>query len=141
MERARIRTTTTVDSDYDNEERRRPAPAGGGFVIPLKKGERKGGRVKGQPNKITRQLKDAIIMAAEQCGEDGKGKDQLVGYLKRLARNYPKTFAALLGRVLPMQITGKIEGEATLHVKYKSVEEVKAELKERGLPIPDRVFH
>lgn len=65
------------------------------------------GRVKGTPNKTTALLKDAIIQAAIAVGEDGKGKGELVGYCKFLAASEPKAFASLLGRVIPMQITGE----------------------------------
>jgi hypothetical protein len=115
-------------------------PPHGGFVVPSKKGEKRGGRTKGTPNKTTKLLKEAILMAAELEGSDGKGKDQLVGYLRRLAKNYPKTFSVLLGRVLPLQITGKVEGELTIARKARTVEEVRAELQERGLPV-ERIFH
>src|SRR5215217_3357270 len=33
-----------------------------------------------------------IIIAAEQVGEDGRGKDRLGGYLRRLARDFPRSF-------------------------------------------------
>lgn len=65
-----------------------------------------GGRTKGTPNKTTAVLKDAILKAAELVGEDGQGKGKTVGYLKRLAQTEPKAFAGLLGRVLPLQVTG-----------------------------------
>lgn len=64
------------------------------------------GRVKGKPNRTTRILKEAILMAAEQVGEDRKGRDGLVGYLRNVAKSEPKAFVGLLGRVLPLQITG-----------------------------------
>jgi hypothetical protein len=67
------------------------------------------GRVKGTPNKTTALLKDAIIKAAEAAGSDKAGKDGLVGYCTFLAKDEPKAFAQLLGKVLPLQITG--EGE------------------------------
>jgi hypothetical protein len=46
-------------------------------------------------------------MAAEQVGEDGKGRDGLVGYLKTQAKNRPELFVPLLARVLPPQMTGE----------------------------------
>lgn len=64
------------------------------------------GRVKGTPNKTTALLKDAIIRAAVASGEDQEGKDGLVGYCTFLAKKEPKAFAQLLGKVLPMQISG-----------------------------------
>lgn len=66
-----------------------------------------GGRQKGSLNKTTGLLKDAILKAAEDSGEDGSGKDGLVGYLRLVARSDIKAFASLLGRVLPLQVTGE----------------------------------
>ena len=64
------------------------------------------GRKKGVPNKTTAVLKEAIITAAEQVGEDGNGTGGLTGYLVHIAKNDIKAFAGLLGKVLPMQIGG-----------------------------------
>ncbi len=75
--------------------------------MPFKKGHKKqGGRVAGTPNKTTRDLKEAILAGAEAVGLDGAGLDGLKGYCIRLAGSEPKAFAALLGRVLPMQVSG-----------------------------------
>ena len=60
-----------------------------------------GGRKAGTPNKTTALLKDAILQAAEKAG----GKEGLVGYLKVQAEKNSAPFLALLGKVLPMQIT------------------------------------
>lgn len=76
-----------------------------------KPGERRGGRQKGTPNKTTGALKDAILKAAELSGNDKKGKDGLVGYLRRVADDDVKAFAGLLGKVLPLQVAGA-NGEA-----------------------------
>ena len=70
----------------------------------------KTGRQKGTPNKTTALLKDAILRAAEAVGEDGKGRDGLVGYLKRVATEDVKAFSSLLGKVLPLQVTGADDG-------------------------------
>ena len=82
-----------------------------------------GGREKGMPNKTTRFLKDAIMLAAELEGRDGNGKDELVGFLRRVADEDLRAFVMLLGRVLPMQDdpapTRRVE------VTYRSVAEVR----------------
>ena len=64
------------------------------------------GRPKGMPNKTTTLLKDAILQAATRAG----GKDGLVGYLEKQANENPNAFMPLLGKVLPMQITGEDGG-------------------------------
>lgn len=81
-----------------------------------------GGRQKGTPNKTTGALKDAILLAADQVGEDGSGKDKLVGYLRTVAKSDVKAFASLLGRVLPMQVTGEDGGplQATFKTVYEN---------------------
>ena len=64
------------------------------------------GRPKGTPNKTTTLLKEAIILAADQAG----GKEGLVGYLKKQAEENPGPFMALLGKVIPLQVTGEEGG-------------------------------
>ena len=56
------------------------------------------GRKKGSLNKTTAALKDAILNAfAKVDGED---------YLVMVAKSDPRTFCALLGRVLPLTLQG-----------------------------------
>jgi hypothetical protein len=80
-----------------------------------------GGRVKGTPNKTTALLKESIIRAAEAVGEDMHGKGKLTGYCRFLAKTEPKAFAQLLGKVLPMQVTG--DGGGPVGVLFKTVYE------------------
>lgn len=61
-----------------------------------KKGERRGGRAKGTPNKLTRSIKQAIEIAFETVG----GPD----YLAKMAVEQPAAFMTLLGKVLPTQL-------------------------------------
>jgi len=63
------------------------------------------GRKKGQVNKTTALLKDAIIQAAEKAGGEGG----LVSYLETQATVNPGPFLSLLGKVLPLQIQGSGE--------------------------------
>lgn len=64
------------------------------------------GRPAGVPNKTTQLLKDAILLAAEETGSDGKGEGGLTGYLKHVAATDVKAFTGLIGKVLPMQVSG-----------------------------------
>jgi hypothetical protein len=91
------------------------------------------GRAKGTRNRRTVLLKDAIIRAAELVGEDGKGKGELVGYLKMLAVKEKVVFARLLEKVLPLHLHVSEEGRKIL----LTPEEAMQRLKERGLPIPE----
>ena len=61
-------------------------------------GERRGGRQKGTPNKSTQAVKDMILAALAQKG----GAD----YLARQADENPAAFMTLVGKVLPLQVTG-----------------------------------
>ncbi|CAB4145718.1 hypothetical protein UFOVP1204_73 [uncultured Caudovirales phage] len=77
------------------------------------------GRPKGIPNKNTTLLKDALIQAAEQAG----GKEGLVGYLTTQATANPGHFMTLLGKVLPLQLTGDKENPVEI-VNRQAVEYV-----------------
>lgn len=76
----------------------------------------KTGRAKGTPNKTTALLKDAILKAATDAG----GGD-LSAYLQAQALANPGPFMALLGKVLPMQVSG--EGGGPIGVTFKTVYE------------------
>lgn len=69
------------------------------------KGKPGPGRPKGTPNKTTQLLKDAILQAATDAGEG-----DMAVYLKKQAEANPGPFLALLGKVLPMQVTGEDGG-------------------------------
>lgn len=57
------------------------------------------GRKKGSPNKLTTELKTMILAALDNAGG--------VDYLTEQARASPNAFMALLGKILPMQVTGE----------------------------------
>jgi hypothetical protein len=90
-----------------------------GLKIP-KKGERFGGRQKGTPNQITRELKEALFLAAEKS-KHSKGEG-LVGYLTYLANERQETYAALLGRMIPLQ--ARIGGDLDVSHIIKAKPEV-----------------
>lgn len=100
--------------------------------------EKTGGRTKGVKNRTSVLLKEAVILAAEMEGENQKGRDGLVGYLRVLARREPAIFGRLLEKLLPLQITGK-DG-APMQMVHTSREQVLERFKERGLPIPQSLL-
>lgn len=86
-------------------------------VEATEKRTKRGGRVKGTPNKTTALLKDAILQAADKAG----GKEGLVGYLETQAIENPGPFLSLLGKVLPMQIAGTDEAGNITELKVRFV--------------------
>lgn len=62
------------------------------------KGVRLGGRQKGTPNKTTTQLKEMILQALDGAGG--------IEYLKIQAFENPGPFMTLVGKVLPLQVSG-----------------------------------
>jgi hypothetical protein len=87
-------------------------------------GERRGGRRRGTPNKTTTALKEAILEAAELAGGDGG----LVGYLTTLAKTNTSAFAILLGKVLPLQVSGQDGGSIKVEDTTPTPERLKAAL-------------
>ena len=67
------------------------------------KGDKRAGRPPGVPNKVTGELKEMILTALAKAGG--------VEYLKARAVDTPGPFLALVGKILPMQVTGQ-EGQA-----------------------------
>lgn len=65
------------------------------------------GRPRGSTNKITKNIKAAIEEAFEKAGG--------VDYLVKLAKEDPKTFCSLVGKVIPTTIAGD-EENPLLHV-------------------------
>ncbi len=121
---------------------------------PFKKGDPRpagAGRQPGQPNYVTKNLRDLILQAAEEVGfvkriekfdAEGKsigfepvstGDEGMKGYLKWAAVHQPARFLAMLTRILPMQINAKTERPGLqADVRYRSFDEVRAELKAAG---------
>jgi len=83
----------------------------------LAPGFKSGGRQKGTPNKTTALLKDAILQAATNAGNG-----DLVNYLQIQAIENPGPFMSLLGKVLPMQISGEDGQGLTVVVKNFGIE-------------------
>ena len=70
-----------------------------------------GGRQVGTPNKITANLRDAIMHAFDTVGGEN--------YLVKVARENPQTFCMLLAKILPVQITGKDGGAIEIDVTVR----------------------
>lgn len=71
------------------------------------------GRKKGELNKVTRNLKAAILQAFDKVGG--------VRWLVTLAESDPRAFAALLGRILPNEIRAEIENNLVSDDPYRTL--------------------
>lgn len=74
-------------------------------------GNRGMGRKKGVPNKVTKAIKDAVTEAFDRAGG--------VDYLVKIAQDDPRTFCALIGRVIPHQIEGSLDSTVTFKTVYE----------------------
>ena len=72
------------------------------------------GRKKGVPNKATTAIKDMIIAALDKAGG--------IDYLNRQADENPAAFMTLVGKVLPMQITGNLNINAVHRIERPVVD-------------------
>ena len=88
--------------------------AGGGS----KPGERRGGRKKGTPNKVSGKIKDMVLEALDELG----GKE----WLKEQAGKNPVAYMGLLGKILPTQLTGTDDGP--MEIRWIAHEEALREL-------------
>lgn len=105
-------------------------PPGREITVP-EKGERLpgSGRKAGQPNRISMTQKLAMIWAAENS--DHSADKTLQGFYLYIANKFPQDHARNLNRILPLQVDAR--HEIRQKVVYKSVEEVKAAMVERGM--------
>eukprot|EP00918_Siedleckia_nematoides_P001732 GHVU01004110.1.p2 GENE.GHVU01004110.1~~GHVU01004110.1.p2 ORF type:complete len:102 (-),score=16.24 GHVU01004110.1:493-798(-) len=98
------------------------------------------GRPKVSKNKITSTLKEAILQAADEAG----GPEKLVGYLKMQAKDNPGPFMALLGKILPTQVTSDPDNPLT--VVHDVVERVVVkpnfvDVTAKPVPVDDKAIH
>ncbi len=81
--------------------------------VPQFKAQMGKGRPKGTQNKITKQVKEMILGALDDAG----GQE----YLARQADENPVAFMGLVGKVLPLQLTG--EGGYAIKIEVSTKEQ------------------
>lgn len=72
-----------------------------------------GGRKKGAPNKLNADVKGMILTALNGAGG--------AAYLQRQAEENPAAFMTLVGKVLPMQVTGENGGPVRTSLEIRFV--------------------
>jgi hypothetical protein len=70
------------------------------------------GRAKGAQNKVTTALKDMVLTALAGAGG--------VKYLQKQATENPTAFLTLVGKVLPLQVSGEGGGPVKVIVEWQS---------------------
>ena len=68
------------------------------------------GRPKGVPNKLNRDIKEMVVGALQDVG----GRD----WLAARAQDQPVAFMSLIGRVLPLQVTGENGGALVVDFRW-----------------------
>ena len=79
-----------------------------------KPGERRGGRKKGTPNKLTASVKELLLGALDDVG----GRE----YLVTQAKDNPTAFMTMLGKVLPTQVTGDPDNPMVSKVIFEVID-------------------
>lgn len=75
-----------------------------------KPGERRGGRKKGTPNKVSGDLRTMVLTALDKVGGQK--------YLQQQAKANPQAFLTLVGRCMPKQVN--LGGELSLTLELVS---------------------
>jgi len=65
------------------------------------------GRVKGVPNKVTKAVKEMVLAALDKAGGEY--------YLLEQSEKNPTAFLTLVGKVLPLQVTGDPDNPLVVH--------------------------
>lgn len=76
-----------------------------------KPGERRGGRVKGTPNKVTLAAKEMLEKAAEGAG----GLPALTDF----AKTRPEIFWPMWAKLLPKNVAASLDGKLTITIERK----------------------
>ena len=77
-------------------------------------GNRGVGRVKGVPNKVTKELKEMILGALDDAGGQS--------YLARQAEENPTAFLTLVGKVLPLSVKAKVDENVSMVISWQQPE-------------------
>ena len=100
----------------------------------FKKGHKKlGGRVSGQPNVVTRSVRESIIAGLNAAG----GPQGMAAYVTRVALEDPKLGVAMMALVCPKAIEATVRHEDQVLL---SVEQLDESLRQAGLPPSKEIF-
>lgn len=84
--------------------------------MPFEKGKEKtGGRQKGVENKITKTVKETVLIVFNDIQSDPKTN------LTAFAKKYPRDFYQIAARLIPTEITGELKQRFVVSVKKADV--------------------
>jgi hypothetical protein len=96
-----------------------------------------GGRPKGQINYTTRLSREAIVEALCAYGEDGKGKNAMVGFCLAAIRKDIRNGVTMLNMITPKQVDAII---TRTDITYRTIQDVDSALANHGLPSSQEIF-
>jgi hypothetical protein len=92
---------------------------------------------KGKPNYTTRLSREAIVEALCLYGENGKGKNAMVGFCLAAIRKDIRNGVTMLSMITPKQVDAVI---TRTDITYRTLAELDADLASHGLPTSQEVF-
>jgi hypothetical protein len=98
------------------------------------------------PNRNTAIMREAVILAMRDAAKGlmtkrGLPYSGVVDYLSWCATKEPAAFLSFVAKaVLPVQIKHDMTMDQVVEVRFKHIEDVKAEFARRGLPLPQSTF-
>jgi hypothetical protein len=101
--------------------------------------KKRGGRPKGATNLFSRQLRECLLLAAEQSiwaknENDPSAQGSVTSFLTAVADKWPDKFAQMLCKLLPQQhLMQKTEPQT--EVTYENTDQVKRALEQEGFTL------
>jgi hypothetical protein len=98
-------------------------------------------------HKTTEMMKTLVMDAAGDLGWDGKGKDGTRGWLRRQAKEHPRDYLKLMGKLMPQYIAFEMRTQINAMFRmatersYESVAEARRALEEDGINVEALVPH
>ena len=98
---------------------------------------KKNGKRKAPINYSTRLSREAIVEALCAYGEDGKGKNAMVGFCLAAIRKDIRNGVTMLNMITPKQVDAII---TRTDITYRTIQDVDSALANHGLPSSQEIF-
>jgi hypothetical protein len=99
------------------------------------------------PDKYTTMIKTLVLDAAGDLGYDGNGLDGTRGWLRRQAKDLPRDYLKLMGKLMPQYIALEMRTQINAMFRmstereYESVEDARKALEDDGITIDNLMPH